>query len=479
MSVQTAVADYAKIKNLQPVSTYDFYRDLFPEGTLDKTGALKKGKFTALINRVNDVNIYLHDDLTGLKSLSPNDQAYISPVGYAGNCLENRLAMELYALVVRFNLPEDADGKTIMKTFTSHRCIKKSYTSTDANGTVKRVAPIESTNPSIPTYIVVSGNRVFLYYMFDYPIKLFEGCRKSLESAVTYISKEVHLNLTDTLQREVAKPQQENLLNRYPVVGTMVAGEACTAYKTGKRWSVYDLNAFLPKSKMIHYLHEKAERIPTWLCSKSIYNAFLRRVEDNVAIAKPGCFEALASYARKCFIDEVEFHADQFKLFKLLADSCTYEERVEHKNHSEFLFQNEEDKLKTWSLDYIEKITGIPIPRNKRNGRTQSAHLKKVHESQSKEKEVEKWRKANPEGSIDDCAKALCISRKTAKRWWEKKTTSKQSRIPKICDCGNEHLDIRPERWLNSHNGNYYARTIYVCSECGQVLYKTKSRVDN
>ena len=482
MTIQSAIAEYAKRRNLQPVTPAEFYRDMFPQGALDKTGEMKKGKYTAIIRRVNKSSLYLHDDLAALSELSQDDAAYISPIGYAGKCQNDKLARELYALVIRLNLPEDATGDTIRKTFRSYKCSTKHYTETKQDGTKRIVDIKEDTNPCEPTYLVASGKDLYLYYMLEYPVPMFENFAKTLETIKTYLSKQVHLNCTCACNREISKPVQKDIYNKYPAVGTMVAGELCQAYKVGRRWSVYDLNALVPKSKMLHYKPKGVAPKPTWVCSDKFYDSYIRRVEDNLDIALPGCLEALASYACKCWIDEEKYKVDRFNLYKLLSTKYTTQVLDEHQSHAKSLYEGNENMLKTWTVDYLEKITGIPIPRNKRNGRTQKQHLKMVHESMSKEQEIAQFRKDNPSSTIDDCVAALGISKKTVKKWWDKASApapTKRVQMPKVCINCNCAVAKKPERWPNKKNGNFYARTIYYCPECGEILHTTKARLDN
>ncbi len=95
-----------------------------------------------------------------------------------------------------------------------------------------------------------------------------------------------------------------------------------------------------------------------------------------------------------------------------------------------------DDRYATFPIKDIEKLTGIPIPRNKRNGRKQDVHLKGARAIQQindeangtswrdgngrkpKKDIVEQWRIANPEGRKIDCERETGLSRHTVLKWW-------------------------------------------------------------
>jgi hypothetical protein len=89
---------------------------------------------------------------------------------------------------------------------------------------------------------------------------------------------------------------------------------------------------------------------------------------------------------------------------------------------------------KTFPIKDLEKITGIQIPRNKRNGRKQAAHLGRIRVMQqyddpdgewrnkkgapTAQKKVQDYRAAHPDATVSEVARALNISRTTVYKWW-------------------------------------------------------------
>ena len=95
----------------------------------------------------------------------------------------------------------------------------------------------------------------------------------------------------------------------------------------------------------------------------------------------------------------------------------------------------------TFPIKDIEHISGIPIPRNKRNGRKQAVHLAGARAIQQVNDQfnntnwrdgngrpkgsskapqiIYEWRKQHPEGIKADCIRDTQLSKKTVYKWWE------------------------------------------------------------
>ena len=88
----------------------------------------------------------------------------------------------------------------------------------------------------------------------------------------------------------------------------------------------------------------------------------------------------------------------------------------------------------------IERMTGLQLPRNKRNGRPQALHLagaralQKINDefngtnwregngrpkgSGTKQQQVQAWRAAHPTGKKIECERETGLSRHTVLKWW-------------------------------------------------------------
>ena len=95
------------------------------------------------------------------------------------------------------------------------------------------------------------------------------------------------------------------------------------------------------------------------------------------------------------------------------------------------------DSYITYPIDTISYRTGIPILKNKRNGRKQVQHLRIaratldiMNEDNGKplqgrpkgrgtaEQKVREWRRVHPEGKKIDCHRETGLSRVTIDKWW-------------------------------------------------------------
>ena len=89
----------------------------------------------------------------------------------------------------------------------------------------------------------------------------------------------------------------------------------------------------------------------------------------------------------------------------------------------------------TYSRAEVERVSGISVPPNKRNGRKQEQHIKIMNAIREiehpdgawrnkdgrpeKSKIVEEWRKSHPDGKKADCIRDTGLSKPTVYKWWK------------------------------------------------------------
>lgn len=480
MSTSETIYNYLVNTDAECVTPYTYYRAIFADGELEKAGCQERGKYNALIELTNGKFIFLHDDLQNIPDYEKIYGAKMNYIGYAGQTGEDSLARELHAFAIRIVLPDSMVWQDLFAMF--HRHKKKNAT---------RICP---------TFILDEGASQYFVYVLTSPLPMYKKFLKKISNMHNTLSREIHKGFEEACFSSCKKPRQRNIYARHGVVGTIVGGDLCSAYQIGDVFSLDDINALLPKTDRLiyhkstvslddaqvlwpewyHYRVEQKRKSSgkrTWKLKPDAYQWFLDLAYDNMEIVKPGVLEALASYAIKAAIPTKRFMDDLFMLADELGNYFGKEVVDHHLSSAIALSDEEPGKLKAWSLKYIEKLSGLTLPRNKRNFRPRQEHLKLLHEAQSKEKEVRQWQKEHPGSTRAQCARALDIEWDTANRWWKKETPSKKKKVF-VCDCGSTNVTTQTKRWYWDVTGNAYKQTVRVCQDCGSA-YFGKPRIDN
>lgn len=434
------------------VQYMDFYRDVFPEGSFEEKGVYEDGKYNGIAVLImkgkgsdkgkdeEKVKRYtITDELDAIREMAATDRfCFMSPISYAGKNRSAKNARFMYALTI------DLDGISTMKEW---ECL---------------VEQIENGHNMLfftwglpkPTYLVASGTGVHIYYVFEKPIPLFKNIVEQLEILKRRLTWQAWTQGASTLREKV---QYESLFQGFRVVGTITkTGSRCRAFKVGDKVTIEYLNKYVPEDyrvKTFTYkseltLEEAKKKYPiwykerviegrpkkTWKCKKDLYNWWLRKLESVEEGHRYWAIMTLATYAKKCGVPRKELEKDAYGLVPFMntkGDSFT-EEDVLH------ALEAYTDSYVTYPIDTIVERTGIPIQKNKRNGRKQVTHLKIARftletmnedrgevlqgrpKGSSQQKEiVMEWREQHPDGKKADCIRDTGLSKPTVYRWWE------------------------------------------------------------
>lgn len=382
-----------------------------------------------------------------------------SPISYVGRNRTVKNARYIYALVF------DLDGVGMEQIADLNHQIKKGFL-------------------PAPNIISNSGHGLHLYYILQKPIALFSDVVPVLNKLKIGLTNVLWNMYTSTLKER----QYQSIFQgfRMPDTPTKLKGVNVAAFldDTVKSYSIHDLNSFceekvrlseeevnrcdhsvfnphrLSKQKASELYPEWYERVivqgdktkSRWHIKRALYDWWLRTLRSPFTEIKVGhryfCLLALAMYAIKCDISEEELTADLQGLVEQM-DKLTESED----NH--FTQEDAEDALYAYKENYctfpkawIERLTGLTLPTNRRNGRKQNLHLKIARVSRDilqeekgtkwddnngrpkgstvsaanspKYKRIKEWRKANPENNNkSDCARELGFSRTTVTKWWK------------------------------------------------------------
>lgn len=428
---------------LEKVTPYEFYRDLWPEGTFEREGCPDDSKPNGLALEIKGKgkaqHVILTDGLEQLEDLIKRDFVITSPISYYGRRRTGKNARYAYALAF------DLDG------------VQMPQLRDVLHQTGREIIPK-------PTYIVNSGRGLHLYYFLERPPMLLphiQVCLKELKYALTrqiwnrYTSTRKDLEVQGILQgfRMIGSPSK--LGKEFPVTAYRVGGRVTLDYlvgfvpsTTGERERIYaalDSKVTLEEAKRKYpewYQRRVVEKQPRgkWNIKRDLYDWWLNRIRNEITVGHRffGCM-TLAIYAVKCGIDEDELRRDAYSLLEEYDAMSTEDENRFTEDDIESAIGIYNDSYSTFPRDDIGKVTGLQMPVNKRNGRKQEQHIKVMNairdvihpdgEWRNKEgrptgsgtaqEKVRQYRDEHPEASVTEVARALGVSRPTVYKWWD------------------------------------------------------------
>lgn len=438
------------------VTPVEFYRDVFPEGSLGVRGDLQIQRPNMIFTMIEKdeqgapraFNRLVFDDLQDIALTQNAEFAVASPVAYRG---KNRTAANAHHL---WGFCIDLDGVKMDQLRDLLFQIK--------NGLLPE-----------PTYLVNSGHGLHVYYLLEDPVPLYRHLHQPLDDLKFGLTKIVWNKYTSEIDPEKRQFQgifqgfrmpgtQSKLGKRYPVV----------AFRFGNKTSIDVLNRYVEEKYRITDLDqqrlplEEAKRLyPDWyerrivrkekarykwdIAGKvhgdnphALYDWWLDKIRNGAFDGnRYNCIAALMTYAVKCDIDKEKVLNDALELVPWL-------NTLTETPHNDFTAQDVydaytyySDAYATYSIRAIEAKTKIPIERNKRNGQKQADHLEEARAirdirmkrqgrkwddrngrpkgSGTAAQKVAAYRAEHPEASVSEIARTLQLSRTTVYKWWD------------------------------------------------------------
>lgn len=461
--------DLLKEHGLVQVTPHEFYRDVFPEGSLGVRGDLDVRRpnliFTKTYTRDDEPagedgkkkkygrNTIVCDDLQDLKEAEGAEFAVTSPVSYRGR---NRTAANAHHLW-GFSIDLDGVGMDQLRDL---------------------LHQIQNDILPPPTYLVNSGHGFHVYYLLEDPIPLYKHLHLPLNDLKQGLTNIVWNAYTSNIEPEKRQFQgifqgfrmpgsQSKLGKRYPVV----------AFRMNNKTTIRTLNDYVEEKYRLTAwddyrltLEEAKAKYPEWYQERivegkkarqkwdiagkvhgdnphALYDWWLGKIQGGAFDGnRYNCIATLMTYAVKCGIDKDKVLTDALELVPWL-NSLTVTPKNEFTEQDVYdAFTYFDDGYATYSLDAIEARTKIKIERNKRNGQRQADHLEEARAvrdirmkrqgrkwdenngrpkgSGTAEARVAAYRAEHPEASVTEVARALGISRPTVYKWWsaEQKT---------------------------------------------------------
>ena len=435
------------------VTPAEFYRDVFPEGSLGVRGEPEIQRpnmiFTMIEKDAQDepraFNRLVFDDLQDLDMVKGAEFAVASPVAYRG---KNRTAANAHHL---WGFCIDLDGVKM-------------------DQLRDLLYQIQNDVLPTPTYIVNSGHGLHVYYLLEDPIPLYRHLHQPLNELKFGLTKIVWNRYTSEIDPERRQFQgifqgfrmpgtQSKLGKRYPVV----------AFRFGNKTSIDELNRYVEDKYRIPDLDRQRlplevakERYPEWYEKRivrkdqsrgkwdiagkvhgdnpyALYDWWLDKILNGAFDGnRYNCIAALMTYAVKCDVDKEKVLNDALELvpwLNTLTETPDNDFTVQDVYDAYTYYS---DAYVTYSIQAIEAKTKIPIERNKRNGRSQTQHIKIMSAIREIEHPDGSWRNTagrpkgsgtaaakvaayraeHPDQSVSEVARALKISRTTAYKWW-------------------------------------------------------------
>lgn len=420
---QTSV-DYLA-ENFEEVGAFEFYRDMFPQGCLDKREAFTKGKYCGIAVQIEGQRkakrYTLTDELDNLKDLLSSDAfTVISPLSYAGKTQKSEHQRDCYAIAIDLdNVVNDG---------------KKPWGLIDLLSHIEKVGRIPA-----PTYIVASSkNNLHLYYLLEEPLPLFKTNKESLARYKTFLTRLIWNRYTTDSYNAI---QQEPIGQGMRAVGTISKDgkDRVRAFKYGKRVTIDYLNSFVfEPGNEIEVWNKTQEgkgkpRVERKSTNSNIgfYNAYKEKLLDYTAEGRRYFgLMILAVIALKCGVSKEQLEKDALSFVPAL-DGFTERED----NHF-----REEDALKAITAydvnhfmfmkrETIVRLSGVPFEPCKRNHRPQMVHVKIMTATRdilypegewrnaegrpNKSEEVKRYIQEHPQDNVSKLARGCGVSRPT------------------------------------------------------------------
>lgn len=446
--------DVLKEWGAHEVTPMDVYRDMFKlgEGLIQRSdedpGEFKAnpiGYYKKKDEEKGHFRILFEDTFEEvLQELQEGDFTLLNGVTYFGRKNVQEHASKMYAMIF------DLDGVTdkTLNAFLSGSVFGNAY--------------------PFPNYVALSGHGVHLYYLFEEPVSLYPYTKIQLKDLKYALTDKMWNRYTSTEE----KVQHQGINQGFRVLGakTKEDAEAPTvrAFRLNTHpFTLAQLCEYIPEQIRIdetklfketkYTLAQAKKKFPEWF-QKVVVNGDKSRTYWDIAGKVNGdnpyalydwwkrqilagasyghryfAIMALAIYGAKNDKNYEEVKADAYSLVPFL-DSLNPDEPFTEAD-CDVALECYDARYKTFPIKDIEKVTGISIPRNKRNGRKRAEHVKLMNfirdelngntdwrnteGAPTARAKVAAYRAEHPKASVSEVAKALQISRTTVYKWWE------------------------------------------------------------
>lgn len=323
----------------------------------------------------------------------------------------------------------------------------------------------------VPNYIALSGHGVHLYYLFEEPVPLYPYIKIQLKELKYALTEKIWNRYTSTEK----KVQHQGINQGFRTLGGKTKSDAAVPivrpfslnthpFSLSQLCDYVSEDHRIDESKVFRetkYTRAQAkQKFPEWyekvvvngdrtpkywdIAGKvhgdnpyALYDWWKRKIMEGASYGhRYFAIMALAIYGAKNDKDYEDVRRDAFELVPFL-DSINPDEPFTEADCAVAL-ECYDSRYKTFPIKDIEKITGISIQHNRRNGRKQAVHLGRVRTLQQYDDPEGNWRNKDgrpkgsgtaaqkvavyrsehPDSSVTEVARALNLSRTTVYKWW-------------------------------------------------------------
>jgi len=445
-------------ENLVEVTPYQYYRDMFPEGSFEVEDSKTEHKPNGIASVIDDpnqkgrkYNRIIFDDLAMIDDLKDKVEfVIVPPVAYSGRRRLSKFAYTFYGMCI------DLDDVGIDQ--------------------IKDLL-YQMQNQILPnaSYIVNSGTGLHVVYLFEEPIPAMPQYFESLGKLKEALSNMIWNQYTSREE----KKQYQGIFQGYRMVGsqTKISDECrVAAYRYGKKVTIHYLNQFVSKENQCIFddmnytsIAEAKEKWADWYQRRIVekkpvgdyklsekekvrrrawYEAWKRRIRESAYDGnRHYCIGILFNYGMKAEIGIDEVLEDALELIPYL-NSLTVNadnEFTEDDVYSAMVYY--ERKYIKMGRQGIRKMTKIDIGETKRNGQKQADHLEEArairdirmkrqgrkwtdgngrpkgskNKENPKAKLIQEYVATHPDANVTEIARDLGISRPTVYKWLNNK----------------------------------------------------------
>lgn len=417
------------------VSPFDFYRVLFPDGFLQKSGEQvpwdepngghPNGIVIQITNRrtkaktktglEHDVPVIerftLTDDLDQIEerivdSNSKNEAVFCAPISYFGKSRNAKNARFLHAFAI------DLDGVGLQELMNLLKQIR--------NGHNPKLANDKWVSVPQPTFLVNSGTGFHLYYVLDQPIPLMPKIvpfLQELKAMLTdYVWRDTVSTLEDVQHQGIyqafrmpgtptklnGKTEKSKIKDKYEAVAFVHNGEDEKPWKCSLEYLLdfAGVRGGKKRDELLELIQtaghtpiERAKKLwpnwyqarivegkepGRWTCKRDLYDWWHGQVETKATDHhRYWCLNVLAAYAKKCGIGYEGLEADALALVPKLEELTTSDDNHFTEDDALAAIEAYHDPIiHKLTVERIERRTAISLPHNKRNGRSREQHIK-------------------------------------------------------------------------------------------------------